>query len=132
MDYYEITSLDPRYSFLKKHFSPAASLLDKDPECDAASAVRVDVDDDDDWALDGAVGLDGVKQVGAKHHLPDFEDRCRAMKRKVPGTNIETFQFATEMVKQEALSDVCLSAEPVSIKVDLATAQVAVKEAKDK
>lgn len=47
-------------------------------ESQAPPAVADDADDDDNWDLEGPVVLDKVKLVGAKGHLRDFLNMCRA------------------------------------------------------
>lgn len=75
----------------------------------AASAVAGDTEDDEDWDLKGAAGLDDVEGTGAIRHVCGFQDRCRGKECKVPGTAAEAFEFATELVKQEASVDAGLS-----------------------
>lgn len=129
LNYFGVASLLAQDALFKKHPSSAASVGDEGQAHQAASAVADNVDDDDDWGLGGVVRLDGVERVGAKLHLCDFQDSCRAKKHTVPGTVALAFDFCMELFDQEASADEGSSVELTSVKDALATAQFAAKEA---
>lgn len=78
-------------------------------ESQASPAVATALDDTDygadDWNVEVPIGLDEVERVDAKHRSRDFQDRCRAKKRKVAGTVTKTFEQATELIDREATAD---------------------------
>lgn len=131
MGYFGVLSLGAQDSLLKWPPSPATFVGDEDRAPPAISAVANDVKDDDDWDLEGAVGLDNVERVGAKRHLRKLQDSCRAKKRKVPGPVAEAFEFSTQLVNRKAPAGAGPSNELASVKDALATPQSAVTDAKN-
>lgn len=60
---------------MKRCFSSAASVVGKVQAFPAASAgANEPGDEDDDWDLEGTMGLDHVKCASAKCHLHDSKD----------------------------------------------------------
>lgn len=88
-------------------------------------------DDADDRALEGAVGLEDVKRVGAKSSFQDFQYSCHAKKRKVSGIVAEALELATELVNKEAPADSSPSTKLVPVKSSLTTAQAEAKKVQD-
>lgn len=73
------------------------------------SALAVGADDsdndDDNWDLDGRVGLDDVKGVGVNSLQSNFQDSYRDKKCKVLQTNAEAFDQATPSINKYSLVD---------------------------
>lgn len=116
---------------MKKRLSSTAPVVDEVQARPSAAAVADDVEDDIDCDLEGTVGMDDVERVGAKCHLRDSHDSCRAQMRKVPGTVADTFGFATKLFSQKAFADASPSTKLVSVKDTLATAPVETKKAEE-
>lgn len=73
--------------------------------------------------MQSTVGLDFVKSAGTERHLRDFQNISRSNRREVPGTVAVTYELATELVNQDISVDASSSADPISMKKSLATAQ---------
>lgn len=95
-DCFGVPSLVTEIAILKNHSSLATSVLDECQAPQAASTVANDVDYDDDWNLEGSLGLDDVKRIVVTWHLFFSQDSWRAEKLNVPGTGAGVFGFATE------------------------------------
>lgn len=80
MDYFGSPSLGSQDVLLKKHPCLAASVGDDGQAPPTAFVVADDVEDDGDWDLEGAVGLDDIEQAGSKRHQCQFQDSCRSKK----------------------------------------------------
>lgn len=105
-----------------------ASVVDEVQAFPATYIVADDAEDHDDRNLEGAVGLDKVERVGAKGRLRDFQNSCRAKRRKVPGTFDETFELLTKLVGRENSPNSSPFDRLTSVKDAFATTQVAAKE----
>lgn len=74
---------------------------------------------------------DEVVRVGAKRHLREVQDSCRAKEGKVPRIVAAALEFATEFDNQEAPGNAGPPVELVSVEDGLATPQVSEKDAKE-
>lgn len=90
-------------ALLKRRSSPVVSIVDEGLAHPTASAVADAANSDEDWDMEGAVGLDEVKRVAAKRHSRGLQDSCRAKKHMVPGTVAEAFEFAIDWDFQKSL-----------------------------
>lgn len=106
------------------HSGPAASVSRKGQSPPPLIAVAECTGDDKDRDLEGTVALDDGELTGANRRLHDSKNSCRTEKRVFLGTVAQTFQFASELVGQEAFADAGLSDELLSVKCALSSAQV--------
>lgn len=77
------------------------------------------------------MGLNYLERVGAKRKLSDFQESNLPKKRKVPGTFVEAFKFAIELINHDVPADAGQTAESVSVKDAVGIAQVVAREAKE-
>lgn len=63
---------------------------------------RIDVfsDDDDDWDLKGAVGVDSVECVGVKRRLETLQESCQKKCWQVRNTVAEAGALVAELVQR--------------------------------
>lgn len=61
------------------------------------SSEFFDVNEDGDWELEGAVGLDEVEHVWVKSKLYELQEKCRAKKRTVVASVGKAFSLAIEL-----------------------------------
>lgn len=115
-DYFRVSSHVAQDARLKKYSCPMVSIVVYGQAPLAALIVMDGSEDDDDWELKRAVGLNDVDRIGAKPHLRGYHESCNAMTKNIPGTDTEAFEFTTELVMQEAPADAGPSAESASVK----------------
>lgn len=89
-------------------------------------------ENDDNWNLNGAIGLNDVERLGAKRFLREFQDSRRSKKRDLPGIVADVFVRGFRLVNLEAPEDVSPLEELVSIKKFHSSAQAVSKKAKEK
>lgn len=100
-DYYELPSSEAHDALLNPRQS-SSQLVDVEVNVNVASNVdesRTDAmpEDEDDWNLGGAAGLDEVERVCVKRRFRDFQESCHFKRRKVPGTVTEVVELADEL-----------------------------------
>lgn len=100
-NYFRIPSLETQDAFSKRRSSSTASAVENRQASPVAAAeVAISNDEDYDWDLEDALGLDDVEQVRAKCRLRDFQNSCCPKKCNVSGTTTEVFVLESELVKQ--------------------------------
>lgn len=97
LDYLAVLSLCARHTLLKHHSSTTTYVLHERQAPPTTFAVINDPEDDDDWEIGIFLGVVKVGRAGAKCCSREFQDSCCTKRYKVPGTFVETLQFATEL-----------------------------------
>lgn len=77
----------------------------------------------DDWDLQGAVGVDEVAAGAVMRHRQQLQESRRAKKPSVPANVSEVFMLATELVAEQA------AGVPVAMKSDATKARVIMADA---
>lgn len=98
MDLTDCPMLDKQIALL----AMKANVVAARPALAAVPAVDndtlLDVNEDDDWELKGAVGLDTVDRAGLKRKMQELQEECRAMKGEAPTSVAEAFTLTNEQL----------------------------------
>lgn len=91
--------------------SPARYAVNDSAAGEAGNIVGTFLDADDDWDLDGAVGVDKVGRQNVNRRFHELQDSCRSKKQRAPASALEVFKLVTELAKgsetsaQEAVAE---------------------------